>query len=788
MPQHTPEERLRNALERILKALNDELNKPPREGDAALTAEQLAAGAAALATRRPELGEAAEAAGQLVAPTQASRREVYTAANAQDFLAETLRMANLIWAQQTGRPPDAATRARLNGYLIDNLLREERGAPADALEEIAQQAVEVQGAAVREFPERVLFGQRFRAQLNAQLQEGLIDQETFNALVFPATPIADLPAQFRGRGDVVSTVASAALAESKALGVLRQFETNLPEILRRVVDVPSVADFREAVGKLVSDQTPEDVTAGTNLFSAPESPSQIRARERAEGAAGLFSTEANLGRAVEDLLRQSGRAGDPSLILDDEDKAAATRAKRMFTEGLKQFRAQVLQESPGISDENLAGQVADFASSFIESGRYDRLQTAVTEAFEAEKFSSLSGAEKAIADILGEAGLDADEILPERLTQIAQQAVRAGGINEQGFVDAFPMFARESAARTFVEGGADAITERLEQAAGFRIPDFPGREEALERLSDTIRFRVQRDPFTDIDRLLQGVFRSAQPEGGRGFRALPEATALDRLQGIDEEDVGALGATPAEQRLEGANPLQRAAFEGLRFEPTGGGLISPQEAALITGSPGARQRFGSAPPTLEGLPVFGNVRRSEPPIGFGEITPFLREAAGDELAFLNFLFQPQQLQELQTGFETEQRGLRRQAREDTLQSFRELEERSRALQAVSRPSPDFALTPAEEEALRIGAGPFVGNFEPSLSIPRFVGGQIGGLRERFAATPAGLQEEQRRTAQGESDRRRAESDRRQAEADVRRVESDRRRLLRGGGRTTFRRI
>ena len=664
-------------------------------------------------------------------------------------------MAETLWAQSTGRQIRVADRNALSAYLVDNLLREERRAPANGLEEIAQQAVETQGAAVREFPERALFGQRLRASADAQLQSGLIDQETFNAIIFPATPFADVPAEFRA--SVPASGAATRQAEIKALGVVNHFQSNIPEILRRSVDEPNVRDFREAVGNLVSAQTDEDIVEGRNLFSAPESASQIRARERAEGAADLFTKEGNLGRAVEDLLRQSGRAADPSLILDEEDKQAATRAKRMFTEGLKQFRSEILAESPGISDEALSGQLADFANSFVEGGQFDQLQTAVSEAFQAQKFTTRSGAEQAIADILDQAGLDVSAVSDERLTQLAQDAVEAGGIDREGLVNAFPLLQQEGVAQ---EARTPAGANRLRDQALFNLGESPSSftSEQLAGMSRTIAQRGTAEGFEELlapniqqlkqGRVLGDLFPAGRPQRRFSPEAFPTFEELDALQSQG------LGVAPA-------------------------GNIAPLRPGQTQTPSVVRARL-RAQVGIGGVNV--RVARREPLPEVDEITPLLRGAADDNLAFLNFLFQPEQIRGLQTGFGEARRQEVQQERgriqgigeglsRDLAPITRNLATLEGALGSLGE---DAALDEAgirRQEGLleqqtrlrgerdrlrgRIGTASQFGRLaSSSLEFPQFLESQIGGLRERFATTPAGLREEQRLESKAERDRRR----------------------------------
>lgn len=779
------QQRFQTALTRIQQGLNDALNRP-KEGEVALTAAQLSAGAQALAARRPELAEATQAAAQLTVPDAAPRREVYTVADAQTFLADTQRMAETLWGQSTGRQLSAADRDAISAYLVDNLLAEERGAPANGREEIAQQAVETQGAAVREFPERALFGQRLRASADAQLQSGLIDQETFNAIIFPATPFADVPAEFRA--SVPASGAATRQAELKALGVVNHFQSNIPEILRRSVDEPNVRDFREAVGNLVSAQTDEDIVEGSNLFSAPESASQIRARERAEGAAELFTKGGKLGQAVEDVLRRSGRSADPSLLIDDDEKEAATRTKRLFTEGLQQRRSELLDESRDITDEDLAGQLADFANNFVESGQFDQLQTAVSEAFQAQRVSTKTGSEDEIKAIFDRLGLDSDEILPEQLTQLAEIGRQAGGFNEQdvqNFATAFPMFRQariESEQATEAERVRDpGVAQSLRNRALFNLGERPQSfsQQRLDEMDQFIASQGGIEGFEqvfgpNIERLKQenvlgGLFPEGRPARQFGPDSFPTFTELDALQS-----------------------------QGLGVAPAGNiARLRPGQ----TQTPNVVRRRLAAQLGINGVNV--PVQRPEAPVGFGEITPLLREASGDNLAFLKFLFQPEQLQGLQSGFGEARRAQTRQGRA-RLQTTGRGVSRERAgvrrslattRRSLQQLGPDDALDElgirrqetlrgqeqrllGEERSLtgRIGT---VSTFQrettrPTLTLPQFVESRIGGLRGQFAASPAGLAEEQR--AGQESLRLESEAER------------ARRRRLRSGGRTIFGRI
>jgi hypothetical protein len=878
MPEQPPEiRRVNTVLERILQFLNDAVNKSPSE--IALLAElraQLLVARKAVAeqglSERDALIQALSAAPSfeqlerdIAQEEQAPalpdapppQREVYTLADARAVLADSQIMAEQLFSQRTGRQPDRATRTAIGRYLLDNLLSGQRGAPTNPVEEFTEQVVALQGETITRFPLRATADRRlgsfFNALLDSDNPSAQIDQDTYNALVFPTTPLVEIPARFRAGGP-----SEAKIAEQKALGALNTLSTNMLTNLQKSVDVAGgptgVTNFSEAAGRIVSEQTEEDVLAGTNTLPAVDSPSEIRARQRDAEALATLEDVKGIKKAV------TAQVGDPELETDPGLKKDKAQAIRLAASRIEERRREILQSNPGISDTDLNAQLAPAMGQ--EVAAFDQTLATVSQESAARKFVDLDSvrtelkdilgreglnaseidddlltqvaqfvmesenpaqtaqsvvgafsglqqeserlrtvgdlalAKKRIADALGEAGLDVGEITDERLTQIAAASVRAGRLPEaQGLVDAFPMFAREAANLEFVEGGAGAITERLEHAAGFRFPDLPGREEAVQRLADTIRFRVQREPFADVDRLLQSAFQPVRPD--------LEAFGAPQIAG--EPDEGPLTGPIFDPDFAPDNPLLRAVFERLRFEPTGGGLISPMDAAVIAGTPGARQRFGAAPPTLPGLPPFNfaNVRSQtetlppEAPPGFGVLAPLFREAAGENVPLLQFLFQqtPQLQEEFLAGRRAEVRRGRREARGEFQTLGRGLSEglgaAKSALAAVGGVTgPGGEQIEAERARLRrqLDTLRFFGPNRPSRpkgTFEDFFGSRVEGLRERFSQTPAGLQEELRLESQAESDARRAEVEARRVESEA---ERDRRRLLRGGGRTMFQRI
>jgi hypothetical protein len=535
----------------------------------------------------------------------------------------------------------------------------------------------------------------------------------------------------------------------------------MPDILRQAVDVGEVADFREAVGKLVAAQTDEDALEGTNLFPAPESPGQIRARERAEGAAELFTKEGNLGRAVEDLLRQSSRAADPSLILDEDDKKAATRAKRMFTEGLKQFRAKILAESPGISEEALAGQLAEFGNTFLESGQYDQLQTAVSEAFEAQEFRNIDLAKKRITEMLGEVGLDAADIPEDIFEGLAFSAVQGGGIDAQNLVNVFPQLQQVGRNLELQEARFDAATpagaKDLRDQALFDLGEVP-QSFSQEQLSAMDQFIAQ-----------SGGAESFEREIGPRLQEMKRQNVLGDLPGRFGPGGGGRAGFPTFEQLDALRA------EGLGVAPAGN-IAALRPGQTQTPST-VRARIGSQ---LGASGVSSPLMRREEPIeGFDQLESLLREAAGENVPLLSFLFGREQLQGFAPTFRAAQQRSLREERgrfqtigEDLSGTLRSL--RSFPQLTAEAPPGGGVQRAAEEERLRgkiRTASRFQRMARSTVDFPRFAQERIEGLSAEFAQSPTGILEERRRTAQAESE-----------------AERDRRRLLRGGGRTVFQRI
>ena len=155
MPSH-PDPRLRAAIERILKALNDALNKPPSEiallaelqaqllvarkvaADQGLSERDALIQAASAATSFSQLEEQiaveerAPAAGGAALP----QRKPYTLEDAKAVLADSRLMAQQLFFERTNEQPDAETASAIDAYVISNLLTEpgQRGVPTNAAE------------------------------------------------------------------------------------------------------------------------------------------------------------------------------------------------------------------------------------------------------------------------------------------------------------------------------------------------------------------------------------------------------------------------------------------------------------------------------------------------------------------------------------------------------------------------------------------------------------------------------------------------------------------------------
>jgi hypothetical protein len=207
-----------------------------------------------------------------------------------------------------------------------------------------------------------------------------------------------------------------------------------------------------------------------------------------------------------------------------------------------------------------------------------------------------------------------------------------------------------------------------------------------------------------------------------------------------------------------------------------------------------------------GVPIPISVPK--PPIPTEEVSPFLREAAGESVPFLNFL--QGEIPALQDQFAGTQRqpadfGLAGQRFESFRGQLRDVDAEIRALREeweldeseaggepwriAEREQLMAPLLARQTSLLRMsqtpaGVGEILRGATPAApEFGQFFGEQLPGLRERFQLSPAGLQEEQRQEQTAE---REQENTRIRAENERIRAERDRRRTLRGGSTTLVR--
>lgn len=900
------QQRFQTALARIQKKLNDALNKPPSEAsrlselEAQLVAatrfaiEQdlserdalIQAGSAAPSFEFLEKDIATEEQAPPLPGARPPQRKVYTLDDAQTFLADSQIMAEQLVFQRSGRQSDRATQRIIGAYLIENLLGEQRGAPDGSIEGFAEQVVSLQGEAVVRDPSRVTLAPRIRAAADALLDSdnpnAQIDQETYNALVFPATPFEQIPA--RHRASVPPSGAAIREAELKALDVASNISDNMLANLQKFVDISGgptgVSNLPEGFARIASEQGEEEVLAGTATLPSVNSPSEIRAQQREQTALSALETESSTKKALEDQV------GSPGLLTNADAKTNKTQAIRLGIDRLQAERRDFLSDNRGASKEEIAAHLAPFVAQEVEN--FDQTLAAVSQEFEAQKFRDLESTTAELKAILGREGLDASQIDDELLTRTAQFVMESENpiTTAQTIVGAFGALADESR-RLREVGNLDLAEKHITDALGARgldaedIPEdifedlkfgavqsgridieaiaaaFPSfqqagenlrRQEALtdvtgaNSLRDKELFRLGETPqdFTpeQLNAMSQFIAQSGGTQGfeqtfGPNFERLKQAKVLGGLfpEGRPAVQFGAdrfptfgelgalrsldtpLGVAPAGNiapiragQIQTSGSIRRdiavqtgvlpPTFSTPQFEPFQGAedVADPRNLATVRaalGNLGAddaldeegirRQETLLGQETrllgnrraIPGLPGFGRVQQPEPPIGFDEITPLLRGLAGDNLAFLSFLFQPEQLRGLQTGFGAARRRdiatQRADIRASGVEASRGRASARRGLARVGEGGVgEGALREAEgffDERIRTATQ--LGRMtSSSRTFPQFAESQVGGLRATFAASPAGLQEEQR-----------AESE----------AERTRRRRLRGG-RTVFQRI
>ncbi|KKN44222.1 hypothetical protein LCGC14_0695330 [marine sediment metagenome] len=833
------QQRLETALARILKRINDLLNKPPRQ-DSLLADLQfrlaeaqkrvaqglseedalVQVGSAARSIQELEEQIAVEQAAPPLPDQPPPQRQVYTLDDARTVLADSHVMAKQLFVQRTGRQPDAEQIAAIGFYLIDNLLSDQRGAPASFSEEFAEQIVSVQGEAIARDPASITLTARLRdfytALRDSDNPNAQISQATFNALAFPATPFDQVPARHRAR--VPLSGAAEREAELAALDVINSLVTNMPANLQKFAS-GSAPTFQQGAARIAAAQTEEEVVGETNTLPSVGSPSDIRAKRRDEDALSALETETSTKKAVEDQV------GSPGLITDADEQKNKTQAIREVVDRLQSERRDFLSNNRGASKEEIAAHLAPFLSQ--EVGSFDQTLARVAQAADVAKFGDLASTKAELIDILGAAGLDSAEIDADILTQAAQFVMESDDPvgTAQGVVRAFPTLQAES--QRLEQFGdlktAEAtITQRLGES-GLDASEIPPDILSHLAFGAVQGGDIDTQTLVDVFPALQQIGRDVEAQETR-----TEAGTIGGATSLRNQALFDLGETPASfttEQLDAMNQFIAASggIEGFdevfgpRLEQfkqqkvlegigTGGGV----SGRLGTGGiPTFRELealrsegLGIAPtgaiaPIREGqvqtpTSVRGDIARQLGQTGLslpkfrqeelsGDFGPLLRQAAGDDLAFLQFALEPEQTRNLQIDFREAQRQDVREQRVSLREAGIEAS-RGRRLareglarvdrEGLARVGPggmsEIALREAEAGfAGQIRTATQLGRLATSgLTAPQFFESRIGGIRETFARSPAGIAEA-----------RRVESE----------VERDRRRALRSG-RTVFRRI
>ncbi len=863
-------QRFETVLARIAKKLNDALNRPPSEvAQLAVLQAQLVvarrvaaeqnlserdaliqAGSAALSFEQLQNDITTEEQAPPLPGAQPPQREVYTTEDAGTFLADSQVMVEQLFFDRTGNQPDRTTQRIIGAYLIENLLGDQRGAPTSFTEEFAEQVVSLQGEAVIRDPERVTQGQRLRAGIDALLASdnpnAQIDQETFNALVFPSTSFADLPARFRG--GIIPSVASGREAELRATNVVEGLSSNMLANLQKVVDITGgptgVSNFREAFARVASEQTEEQVLAGTATLPSVNSPSEIRAQRRQTEALGALEDETSIKKAVE------AEVGSPGLETDSDRKRDKTQAVRVATDRIQEARRGILQANPGISDEELDAQLAPALAQEVES--FDQTLAVVTQEFETQKFRDLEGTKTELKAILGREGLDASQIDDELLTRTAQFVMESENPNvtAQSIVGAFPALLEESI-RLETVGDLDLAKKSITSAlgeVGLDAKDIP--EDIFEGLafSAVQGGGIDRQGLIDAFPSLQQVGESLRAQEARteagtvgGAKALLNQALFDlgasprdftpeqldamsrfiaqsggaqrfereigpRLQELKQQKVlqetlgGGRGGGGAQRFGPGNFPTfeQLGALQsaGLGVAPTG--AIAPLRPGQTQSRAGAIQGI-TTQLGLTGIRLpFATPEPVETPPGLDVLAPLFREAAGESPALLQFLFS--QAEALQQSFVGGRRGEairgRREERASTQRVGRRFSSELRAVRDnLRRLERGFGQEPIDEAGIRRQEN-LRRQQERLRGEERRLRGKIrttttlGRISAQNPIRPSGTFEdffggrvEGLRRAFSQTPAGLQEEQRLTA-----RAESDRRRALRGGGRTIFRRF
>ncbi len=494
-------------------------------------------------------------------------------------------------------------------------------------------------------------------------------------------------------------LSSALQGQSSALPLLEAVRQAEPEILRQALQSPAGGAFSVAVRNLLTAEDPAEVQAGRSIFPTTQGGLQAVSGEvQAERAGERQEELLDAKKTVNRLFPDSAQLDTP------EARAALARAKADAIDAVQAVidRGQELARTDTV--------IAQAAQSTAQS-ELNKLQPLLNQA------ELVASQEKA-----------AEERTKEREAE-AKKLLTVSG--------------RKSALGDFLLSQADPATGlpfSLEQFSDAQLAQLgqtasqQGTTSGLATIFDLGAMAEQTATITEAEDFLKTL-------GTRGITELPSQGVINTLglSGLGIAPTGQLGALPT----------------GLAQTP----------ASIQAG---ITAQTGFAPPTFPGLPGFGftNVQQQTPPRDLGDFGALLQGAAGDSPGFLQFLLG--QLPGLQRSFGTlgrrqvrEERARLQQVGVGLSEAQSSLGSALGAVGGAEGPGGEFIESETNRIQQLIGTTSQLGRMvRPSGTFEDFFATRLGGLRETFGQTPAGLQE----TAQAESDRRR---------------------LLRGGGRTTF---
>ena len=352
------------------------------------------------------------------------------------------------------------------------------------------------------FPGRPFLGNRVAAIAQAMAAEGLIDNDTYQAMLAGASTDSALEQRggdiYRGIIANLDPILQASIADHGARGLQPGPYAEQPVLIGNLV---------QTVSRLVTGENTETIESGESLFQfAYGDPAEIRTEKQWRAGVSALTEKNTLAQAVKDILQASGVNISTNALeaMDDQELAAAyKKAGAALIASTETLRATTLKNNPSlvgtdqlneILSRHIAAKIGPDGGRFQESVLQEVFAQAEQDAFEREakaRQEAIDDAAKARQKAIDDAKKQRDlERTDSGMTTVAKNILASFGFTEGDVTERVFQQIRNS-----VRDHGQELT-RLALATTTPDPDaLPGDTRLDIRLIDTL---VQGKEDADI--------------------------------------------------------------------------------------------------------------------------------------------------------------------------------------------------------------------------------------------------------------------------------------------------